>query len=73
MNGSHERGTACVIPKRVADFGDQHGQVHVRHKRLRQEPLVYLSFRDGIGPSLYEEREQIEGFWRQVHGLCVAQ
>ena len=60
-----------VVLERLAQLVDEHGQVDIGHERVRPEPVVDLGLRDGVGPALDEQLDELERLGRQVDRVAA--
>ena len=66
-----EGGLVGVVLERLAQLVDENGQVHVGDEGVRPQPVVDLGLRDGVGPALDEQLEELERFGREVNRMAA--
>jgi hypothetical protein len=66
------RRSGIAISQCTPNLLDQPGKCGIADKRPGPEALVQLSLGDDAGRLIDEEHEQIERFWREVHGSPIA-
>src|SRR5262245_26848203 len=68
MSRPDDGGRLIVIVQRAAELLDETNQRRIRDERPRPQLFVQLGLPDDAGCFRYQQRQEIEGFGRQVNG-----